>query len=911
MNWLRELARRFRMLMHRRQFDTDLEEEMRLHLELRQQQQIECGMTPDDARAAATRGFGNVTSLKEKSQMAWGWEWFEHLVQDMRYGLRMLRKSPGFTTVAVVTLALGIGANTAIFSLINVVALRSLPVPSPQQLVLLQWRAHTGPSSNQSYVYGGCPEGRTWVSGCSFSYPMFQQILAEQNVFSGLFAFATRSADLSINGRANQLQGAFVSGEFFSTLGARASIGRTLDSIDDADGADPVIVLSYGYWQDQLGSDASIVGKTAIVNRKPFRIVGVAQRGFQLDPGIPMDFWLPLFFQPEVDPYLPKRTASNSLWLDLMARLKPGASPERAAVVLTTIFVPPSTSGANPIFKPEDAPQIVLTSATQGLATLRKDFSVPLFVLMTAVGMVLLIACANVAGLMLVRSSARQKEMAVRSALGAGRRRIIRQLLTESVLLAAVGGALGILLAELGAKSLASFLSMNWYSPLQMDVSIDRHVLGFTLVVSIVVGILFGLAPSLRGSRIELTPVLKESGRQSGSAAKRTMLLNNMLVVAQVAISIVVLDGAGLLVRTLVNLRTMNVGFQTRNVLLFSVDMTLSGYRAFNDPRSYKAEQDLRNRFSALPGVKSASYSMVALLSGSNMNSEFNLPGRPKSSALSADELPVGPEFFETMQIPLLTGRAFSAADFESSAKPEPVIINQTFARKLFGQENPLGRGVSEAYSDKPQWQVIGTVRDAKYASLRSEVRPTVYTLDRNSGASFELRTKGDPRLLIPIIHEVVRQADPSFLIADMKTQLEQIDQSLYQERLIAALSGLFGILAVILASIGLYGLVAYGVARRRHEIGVRMALGAQPYEIFRLMARQGLVLTFAGVAIGVGVAAGITRYLQSLLFGVQPTDPWTFGSMAILLTLVALAACYIPARRAMRVDPMIALRYE
>jgi predicted permease len=907
-----DLFIRLRALLRRNAVEGELDDEIRFHWERQVEKYVHSGMTREEARRQARLEFGGMEQVKEECRDARGIESLETLAQDVRYGLRVLRKSPGFSTVAVLTLALGIGANTAIFSLVDAVALRSLPVPNPQQLVLLQWKAHNAPSSNRSYFYRGCPGGHTGTSDCSFSYPVFQQFLAQkENVFLGLLAFAPWSGDLGVNGRVSQLDGAFVSGEFFPTLGVRAFAGRTLDSLDDAPAAQPVIVLSYRYWQDQLGADLGIIGKTASVNGKPCQIVGIAQRGFQLDPGVPMDFWLPLGIQPEVDPVLPTRTAPNSLWLDLMARLKPGVSASRAAAALDTIFVPGATTGPQPIFKPEDAPHIVLTNAAEGLVSLREEFSTPLLVLAAAVGLILSIACANVAGLLLARSSARLKEMAVRQSLGAGRSRIIRQLLTESVLLSAAGGTLGILFAALAAKSLVAFVSRNGYLPLELDVSMDRRVLLFTFLVSVAVAILFGLAPALRGSRVDLTSGLKESGGDASRAGGRWLPLNHWLVITQVAISIVVLNGAGLLVRTLLKLRTEDVGFETQNILLFRVDMTLSGFKTLDDPRAYPAERELRNRLRALPGVISASYSAVPLLSGANLDSDFNLPGRAESFAFSADELPVGPAFFETMRIPLLAGRTFTAADFASSAKPEPVIINQSFARKLFGDRNPLGRGISEGYSDKAQWQVVGVVRDAKYDSLRKGVKPTAYTLEKDSGAAFELRAKGDPRPLIPLVREAVRQVDRNFLISDLKTQWEQIDQALFQERLIAGLSSLFGTLALILVSIGLYGLVAYGVARRTHEIGLRMALGAQPRGILRLMTRQGLSLTVAGVVIGVGLSAGITRYLETLLYGVRPIDPWTFASMAVLLGAVAALACYIPARRATHVDPMVALRYE
>ncbi|HXW56595.1 MAG TPA: ABC transporter permease [Candidatus Cybelea sp.] len=895
-------------LFLRRKLYRELSDEIGSHLEERTEELVRSGVAKEDAAAEARREFGNVLLIKERGREVWQWPAIESLFADVRFGARVLRKSPGFAAVAVLTLTLAIGANTAIFSLINAVALRSLPVPDPQQLVVLEWKARQGPSTNSSYNFGGCHRSTDVDSGCSFSYPMFDEFRARQTVFSGICAFVSRPIDIVLDGHANQLNGAFVSGDFFSTLGTRAAIGRTLDARDDAPGAQPVIVLGYAYWRDELSGDPNIIGKTAAVNRRAVRIVGVGQAGFQLDPGIPMDFWLPLASQPQIDPILPKRTAANSLWLMLMARLRPGMKAERAVAALNTIFVPSTASGPNPIFKPEDAPQIALPSATAGLSTLRDDFSVPLFLLMTAVGLILLIACANVAGLMLARSSARQKEMAVRKALGARQLRLARQLLTESVLLSLTSGLLGILLAVAATRSLARFFSTNWFRPLQLDVTMDRHVLAFTLAVSVAVGILFGLAPALRGSGADVTASLNQGTFQSGRFGKRSLVLNNVLVVAQVAVSMVVLDGAALLVRTLANLKTTDPGFVTRNVLVFTVDMSLGGYGASSD---YKIEREIQSRLASLPGVNSATYSALALLSGANITSQFNLPGRPWRLAVTADELPVGPDFFETLRIPLLAGRTFQDADFESSAKPEPAVINRLFAQTLFEGQNPLGRGISEAYAEKPEWRVIGVVPGTKYESLRDETTPTIYTLHRDEGAVFEVRTSGDPRPLIPFLRDSIRQIDPNLLVMNIKTESEQIDQTLYQERLLAVLSSLFGILAIILVSIGLYGLVAYGVVQRTHEIGVRIAVGAQPGRILALMARQGLALTATGIILGLGAAAAVTRYLETLLYGVRPADPWAFATISALLGSVALVACCIPARRGTRVDPIIALKYE
>jgi predicted permease len=671
------------------------------------------------------------------------------------------------------------------------------------------------------------------------------------------------------------------------------------------------MVLSYRYWQNELGGDKSVLGKTATVNLKPFRIVGITSRDFpDFDPGVPVDFWLPLAAESIVNPHAPSRTDANSLWLYVLARLKPDVTNSRAEAELNAMFVSSTTSGPTALFKADDAPRVTLYRAAEGLASLRTAYAKPLYVLMTAVGLILLLACANVAGLMLARSSARQREMAVRNALGAPRLRIVRQLLTESLMLSAAGGALGILFAELAARSLVAFLSANSHVPLQIDVGIDWHILGFTLAASTLVGILFGIAPALRGSRVDVAPILKLSGGQTGTTTRQSAHLSNILVVAQVVVSILVLVGAGLLGRTVLNLEGADAGFKTGNLLLFDVDMTASGF-AIDDPRCDQLNQELQNRFATLSGVNSASYSAMPMLSGGSFGSEYNLPGAPSSSALPADLLPVGPGFFETMKIPLVAGRTFTRADFESSAMPKPIVVNRTFARTVFGNDNPLGRVLAEGESQTPEWQIIGVVGDTKYENIRKEAEATAFTPHKYRLSTFALRTEGDPQALVSLVRDAVGQVNPDFFILQMMTQSEEIDRTIYQERLVATLSALFGMLALTLACIGLYGLVAHGVARRTHEIGVRIALGARRHEILWLAARLGLVLTVAGIVIGLGVAAGLTRYLQSLLYGVRPTDPWTFAYIAILLGCIATFGCYVPVRRAMRVDPVVALRHE
>jgi predicted permease len=902
-------------MFRRKRKANDFSAEIEAHIQLEAERLREQGLSEDEARVTARRAFGNVTRAEERFYESRRWLWWDHLRQDVLFGLRMLRKSPGFSVVAILTLALGIGANTAIFSLINAVALRSLPVPDPQQLVLLQWTARSEPKTNYFERFGGCPSGRGDSSplqtACSFSYPMFEQIRQMQDVFSSVLSFVRANAVVRVEGRPGSLRGMYVSGDFFSTLGTRAAIGRTLDASDDIPDAEPVIVLSYRYWRNELGADLTVLGKTAKVNLKPFRIVGITGRDFpDFDPGVPVDYWMPLAAQPSMVPHPPSRTAPNSLWLYILARLKPGVTNGRVESELNAMFVPSTTSGPAAIFKVADAPRVTLYSAAEGLASLRTEYAKPLYVLMTAVGLILFLTCANVAGLILARSSARQKEMAVRNALGAPHLRIIRQLLTESLMLAAAGGALGILVAELAAKSLVAYLSANSYFPIQITVGIDWHVLGFTLVVCTIVGILFGLAPALRGSRVDVAPILKLTGAHSGTTPRQSSRLNGALVLAQVVISVLVLVGAGLLGRTVLNLERADTGFKTENVLLFNVDTTAGGM-AIDDPQSINLNQELQNRFAALPGVSSASYSELPMLGGGLDGGDFILPGAPGSSAFTVDLLPVGPGFFETMGIPLIGGRTFTKVDFEPQAKPRPIVVNQSFVKAFLGNGDPLGRVISDFGPQNSNRQVIGVVGDTKYESIRKEAAAIVFTPYRYRLATFELRTQVDPKALVSLVRDAVAQVNPDFLILRMTTQSDEIDRTIYQERLVATLSVLFGLLALTLASIGLYGLVAYGVALRTHEIGVRIALGAQRHEILWLTARLGLLLTLAGIVLGLGVASGLTRYLQSLLYGVRPTDAWTFVCIPTLLGVVVALACYIPARRAMRVDPMVALRHE
>lgn len=888
------------------------------------------------------------------------------LLQDLRYGLRMLVKSPGFTAIAVITLALGIGANTAIFSLIEAILMRSLPVQDAQSLVVLRWSANKAPDIHNSSSYGDCRQQRERngpQSSCSFSEPFFHEVASQKNAFSSVAAFANAGQlDLSGNGSASVLGAQGVSGEYFPMLGIRPAAGRLIAPSDDSVSAPPVVVLNYGYWKSEFGGSASAIGKTIRLNNVPFTIIGVAEPRFDsLSPGYIKDVWLPLSVLPLLNPtpYAKARpTDIYSWWLVVIARLEPGVSRGQAQAAVTTLFRNDMLHGAKPLSKPEDNPAVAVLPAQSGLTGSTTEISTELYVLMMAVGIVLLIACANVAGLLLSRATARQKEIAVRLALGAGRARIVRQLLTESVFLSTIGGALGILFAIWGTHAIVSLIASNQDRPLGFSPGIDGRVLAFTLAASVLTGIIFGLAPSFRGARVDLTPALKEgagSAAAAGRAGGRWFSLGNGLVVAQVALAIVVLVGAGLLVRTLQNLKNVDPGFDTRNLLTFGLDPTLIGYKT---PQVDVFYRNLQERLASIPGVESVSYSNSTVLSGSLWEESFHMPGAPKDQESDADYLPVGANFFSTMHMRLLSGRNFNSADFaqaemaqenqeareaaqkakeagmaansgapaaanaaaKSSANeaPVPVIVNKTFVRKYFPKVNSLGQhfGESEANADtgerkNPGWMIVGIVSDAKYQDLRSAIDPTMYVPNSGGSTSFDLRTAANPSAITAAVRSVVNQMDSNLPVFDVHTETQLIDQLLFQERMIARLSSFFGLLALVLACIGLYGLLSYEVSRRTREIGIRMALGAQQRDVLRLVVGQGIILAMVGAAVGVGVTLGVTRYLSSMLYDVHANDPVTIMSVTILLLIVALAACYIPARRATRVDPMVALRYE
>ena len=914
---LRNIATGLRSLVRRNKVNRELDEELSAYLEMAEVEKMKLGMSRKEALRAVRLEQGTLELTREVVRSG-SWESVvENCWRDLRFAARMLRKAPGFTAVAVLTLALGIGANTAIFSLLNAVMLKTMPVSRPEQLVILRWSAHSRPQNLGTSSYGDC----LWVPGgiqsCSFSFPMYKALLAHTDAFSSVLAMAgAGQLNLSGNGAASMASGELVSGNYFETLGVSSVLGRTIQPADDRVGAPPVVVLSYSYWQRAFGGAADVIGGTVRLNTSPFTIAGVIDPQFtRLTPGKSHDLWIPLSqaasLRPSWNDQRRQVDDATNWWLAIIGRLKPEISLAQTQAATNLVFRNELLHGANPLFKEADDPQVALLPAQRGLVGFRQFYDEPIYVLSVAVGIVLVIVCANLAALLLARATAREKEMAVRLALGAGKGQIIQQLLTESLLLSFAGAILGIVFANWSAQALAAFISRNAYSTLFIDTRPDARVLAFAVVVTLLTGILFGLAPAFRGSRINVGPALKDSYGGSATAPKATgrrIGLGGCLVVAQVALSVVVLAGAGLLVRTLTNLRKVNPGFDTHNLLLFGINPTLAGYKVETIQTLYR---ELQARLASVPGVISASYSSDTLLSNGLWTSGVHIEGQPKDSTVETDMLAVGPEFFETMRFPLVGGRTFSNSDLQSERAV--AIVNQMFAQRFLGGKNPLGvhLGGTTPSGNKIEREIVGIVGDGKYDNLRKSVEPTAYVPLQEGAAHFAIRTSIHAEALVPTVRQVVASFDENLPLFAVRTQTETIDRLLFNERLVAQLSCVFGALALILACIGLYGLLSYEVGRRTREIGIRTALGAQRHEIFRLVLRQGLTLTIFGAIVGITAAIGVTRYLGSLLYGVAATDPLTFVTIAFTLVAVALLACYIPSRRAMRVDPMVALRYE
>jgi predicted permease len=852
----------------------------------------------------------------------------------------MLFKQKGLTAVALLSLALGIGANTALFSIVDAMLLKMLPVQEPERLVLFKSVAPKGFSVG-SYSGSSNTDPETGMrTMTSFANQSYQRMREQQGPMSDIFAFGGVSLNLSADGQADVINSQAVSGNYFSALGVQPAVGRLLSDEDDKPGAPPVVVLSHRYWHKRFSADPAAVGKQINLNNVPFTIIGVSAEGFDgtMGVGTTQDVTISLALEPQIYPD-PKRsrTSGNVWWLRVMGRLKPGITREQAQAQMENAFhqsvvehraarqAEAKASGNNPIsdLDPRQYPKLYADPGGQGEMYRRRYYAPSLYLLLGVVGLVLLIACANVANLLLSRAAGRQKEIGLRLALGASRWRLIRQLLTESVLLAVLGGFFGIIFAIWIKDGLIAVSLWGGHGMVSLEPQLDWRVLGFTLTLSLFTGIVFGIAPAWRSTRVDLTPSLKDSGR--GSSAVHRSLLSRGLVVVQVALSLVLLVGAGLFVRTLLNLQRVDPGFNTQNLLLFEVQPSLIGYK---DEKLWQVYEQVSERLEAVPGVHAVTFSRDPLLAQSSSSSSFFLRESLSAPPDSEGRLkPTGEayihrvreNFFETMGIPLLAGRTFGPHDGEKS--PKVVVVNQTFATKFFPNQNAIGKRFTRDTSKPDELEIVGICKDAKYTSQRDDVPPTVYSSHRQErpmpGAIFEMRTTGDPSAVVASVRNAVREIDANLPLMNVKTQVEQADETLRMERLFAKLLTLFALLAQQLAAIGLFGVLAYTVSQRTHEIGIRMALGADRASVLKMIVRQGMVLAVLGVVLGLAAAFVLTKYLESwinlskMLFGVKVSDPLTYGVIAVLLTVVALVACYIPARRATKVDPLVALRYE
>jgi predicted permease len=837
----------------------------------------------------------------------------ETFLQDVKYGARMLIKTPGVTAVAVLTLALGIGANTAIFSVIDALLLRTLPVQHPEQLVVV------GDPSRVSQQSNGSP--RVDI----FSNPLYREIRNGQQVFSSTFASADlRRLAVTIDepgskASTEQANGRVVTGEFFSTLGVTALRGRTITPEDDAaPGAHPVAVISYGYWKRRFALDPGVLGRTLRINGYPFTTIGIGPPGFEGEVvGSPQDIWIPMAMQAQVMSGRKWLEDPASSWMQIMGRLKPGVTLDQAKASLNLLMKQIADGPFGQRFGNDDRANLreplPVESGSRGLSALRENFKEPLLLLMVIVGLVLLIAAVNVANLLMARAASRQKEMAVRMAIGASPLRMMRQLLTESLLLAFVGGAAGLLVASWGVRGLVALVGSS-AQPFA-TLTPDTHVLGFTAAVCLLTGILFGLAPALRALRVNVTATLKDVSRAAGSqtATVSRWRLSQILVAAQVGLSLLVLFVAGLMVRTMRQLDRVDLGYDRGQLLLVNAD-----------PAVYKIEevpdkgQQLLDQLSRLPGVVAATDSNNGLFSGTESGTTIAVngfvPGNDKDRVAAYDY--VGPNYFSTVGIPVLLGREVDRRDTRTS--PRVAVVNESFAHFYFKDANPIGHNFSLLDDGKlgPPIEIIGVSHDARDHTLRGKVDRRFY-IPMTQGneflgrVNFELRVQGDPAALAPAVRKVFEAFDPGLPVLRIMTLSGLIDRSLTEQKLVARLSSFFGALALLLAAVGLYGVMSYSVTGRTREIGVRMALGAQPGDVRQMVLREAVLLVILGVALGVPAALLGSRALASMLFGLTPSDPTSMAMAIGILAFVAAIAAYIPARRATKVDPMVALRYE
>jgi predicted permease len=888
MTTLREWVSRFAGTFRRNRADRELEEELRLHLELAAEDERRRTDSAEHAARTAAIRQGGMAQAMEALRDQRGLPFLDSLVQDIRYGLRTLRRSPGFTLVAVLSLALGIGTNTAIFSLLDAVLLRSLPVNRPEQLFVMS---------------GG------------YSYPAYQTLRQRNQFLSELFASnGVGASNVTIgDGPVERAGVSMVSGNYFLALGVPALFGRTFGAEDDLiPAAHPVAVVSYRYWQRRFALDSAIVGRSIRISGTPFTVVGVTPREFFGESvGAAPDLWVPLAMQAQIMPgrnWLPDK---NTSWLSVFGRLTADTSVARAEAQLTVVGrqIAYERMSSNPSAEQRqraDTAVVKLLPANRGLSRLREQFSEPLQILMAVVAFVLLIACANVANLLLARAGARQREIGLRLALGVSRRRLVQQFLVESLILSSIGGLLGLVFAQWGRDVLLRMISTNG-SPVTLQVGLDSRLLAFTAAVCAVTGMLFGLAPAWRSASVDITSALRSAQSSAGGAGRAA--ISRLLVVGQVALSLVLLVGAGLFIRTLVNLRSVDLGFAPERVLILDVDPTSAGYRG---QRYAAVTRRLLDRFASVPGVTAVTFSHNGLLQ--NRDGENDLRAEDSTATGESQVDRVGPRYFTTVGIPLVAGRDFDERD--ASAPPTVIVINEEMARFYFPGANPIGKRLLVG-TPPEAWQIVGVVRTVKQHSPRDAegrrfYRPMFarsYEPDPVS-IRFLVRTAADPGATLGLLERAARAEDKTLPVISA-TLTDLLNRTIVQERTVATLSVALGMLGLTLACVGLYGLMAYRVVRRTGEIGVRMALGATRADVLGMILREDLAVVFAGVVVGLPVALALSSLTRSLLFGLTATDPPTLAVAAVAMIVIGASAGFVPAWRATRVEPAMVLRHE
>jgi len=903
-SWLRAVMRRDRL-------EEGMEAELTDHLERLTEDLVRSGFEPAEAARRARIALGPALMHKEGMRASLGLKWWDELGTDVRYAARLLRKSPGFTGIAALSLALAMGANTTIFSLAKQLLYDQLAVPHPEQLRLLRWNGDGKQAIHG--IWGDFDPTPNGATGNIFSYTVYLQLRAGNRWLEDLFAFKEDSMNATIHGNAQRVTVSMVSGNYFSAVGVRPQLGRDLEEADDVPvGRGSVAVISDGVWQREFGGSADVLGQTIRINQITLTIVGVNPRGFTGTKGVmeSPEVFVPLSLQPVIDPKgkTSLLTDPTTWWVNVMARAKPGIDKTAAQAGLD-VQLRAAVHATLTLADGETMPWLVLEDGGRGLHFSDRMFRKPVYVLLGLTGFVVLLACANIANLLMARGAQREREMSVRLAVGAGRMRIVRQLLTESLLLAALGGAGGLLVGY-ACRNLIPSLLVNPWERTQTNIPFDWGVFAFTAVITLLTGILFGLAPAWRASRAVLSSTLKET---TMSATRRKGWGGKALVAFQLALSTLLIVGAGLFLRTVIALSSVDVGFNSDHLLLFEIQPPHARYPAGKDVALHA---QLEERIAAVPGVESVTTAAVPYLADSWSNAPFRPEGESVRQDFSDGEFSntVGVSFFQTLGIPIIAGRGFGKEDSSSSAKV--AVINTALARKRFANTNPIGKRFKADLDPKADWvRIVGICADTRIGKLQGDA-PSQFFLPsvqqpEVGPMTYEIRTRVAPAGLTPALRRVVQSVDPDLPMIDVRTQHEQIDAAMAMERAFAALTAGFGVLALALACVGVYGVMAYSVAQRTNEIGIRLALGALPAHVRAMILRESTGIALLGIVAGVGAALALTRIVKSMLYGIKPDDPLTFASGVVILLAVALAAGWIPARRAAGVQPMEALRHE